>query len=194
MMKGQSDEFAIAVVVCVVLGLGLVLGAINGGLVIVTRVPDIVVTLAMSFVWAGFALLVRNAPGGGAAKWLKDLATGSARQRVGAQGVRRPGRRSSPSSGSRSGDRGSACRIYAIGSNRLAAFRSGVSVGRTKIVAYVLTGPVLGPRRPVADREHGHRDAGAGPVHAAERRRDRPRRRQPRRRSRRRRSGRSSRS
>ena len=30
--------------------------------------------------------------------------------------------------------------IYAIGSNRLAAFRSGVSVGRTKIVAYVLTG------------------------------------------------------
>ena len=30
--------------------------------------------------------------------------------------------------------------IYAIGSNRLAAFRSGVSVGRTKIVAYALTG------------------------------------------------------
>ncbi len=28
-----------------------------------TRVPDIVVTLAMSFVWAGFALLVRSAPG-----------------------------------------------------------------------------------------------------------------------------------
>ena len=30
--------------------------------------------------------------------------------------------------------------IYAIGSNRLAAFRSGVPVGRTKIAAYVLTG------------------------------------------------------
>jgi len=30
--------------------------------------------------------------------------------------------------------------IYAIGSNRLAAFRSGVSVGRTKVLAYVLTG------------------------------------------------------
>ena len=30
--------------------------------------------------------------------------------------------------------------IYAIGSNRLAAFRSGVSVGRTKIAAYALTG------------------------------------------------------
>ena len=30
--------------------------------------------------------------------------------------------------------------IYAIGSNRLAAFRSGVPVGRTKILAYALTG------------------------------------------------------
>ena len=75
MMKGQGDEFAILVVL-LVLGLGVVLGAVNGGLVIVTRVPDIVVTLAMGFVWAGFALLVRNAPGGGAAKWLKDLASG----------------------------------------------------------------------------------------------------------------------
>ena len=47
-----------------VLALGLVLGAINGGLIVVTRVPDIVVTLAMAFVWAGFALLVRTSPGG----------------------------------------------------------------------------------------------------------------------------------
>jgi ribose transport system permease protein len=30
--------------------------------------------------------------------------------------------------------------MYAIGSNRLAAFRSGVSVGRTKIAAYMITG------------------------------------------------------
>ena len=44
------------------------------------------------------------------------------------------------SSGSRSAARRSACRIYAIGSNRLAAFRSGVPVGRTKIVAYAIGG------------------------------------------------------
>ena len=30
--------------------------------------------------------------------------------------------------------------LYAIGSDRLAAFRSGVSVGRTKFIAYALTG------------------------------------------------------
>ena len=59
------------------LGLGLVLGGINGSVVVGTRVPDIVVTLAMGFVWAGFALLVRASPGGGAASWLKALAVGS---------------------------------------------------------------------------------------------------------------------
>ena len=75
-MKGQSEEFGVLVVVGVLL-LGLVLGAINGGLVVLTRVPDIVVTLAMSFVWAGFALLVLIRPGGASSKWLKDLVTGS---------------------------------------------------------------------------------------------------------------------
>jgi ribose transport system permease protein len=30
--------------------------------------------------------------------------------------------------------------LYAVGSNQLAAFRSGVSIGRTKVVSYMLTG------------------------------------------------------
>lgn len=137
-MKGQPEEFGIAVVVGVLL-LGLVLGAINGGLVVVTRVPDIVVTLAMSFVWAGCALLVLKTPGGGSVKWLKDLVSGS----LGNEWIPKaaivlivvvalvwiPLRRS------RLG-----LSIYAIGSNRLAAFRSGVSVGRTRIAAYMFTG------------------------------------------------------
>ena len=44
--------------------------------------------------------------------------------------------------------------LYAIGSNQLAAFRSGVPVGRTKIVAYALTRAVRGAGRAGADREH----------------------------------------
>lgn len=138
LMKGQPEEFAVVVVLGVLL-LGLVLGAVNGGVVVVTRVPDIVVTLAMSFVWAGCALLVLKTPGGGSATWLKELITGS----VGSDWIPRaavvlivivaliwiPVRRS------RLG-----LSIYAIGSNRLAAFRSGVSVGRTKVLAYALTG------------------------------------------------------
>jgi Ribose/xylose/arabinose/galactoside ABC-type transport systems, permease components len=138
LMKGQPEEFGIAVVVIVLL-LGLALGAINGGLVVVTRVPDIVVTLAMSFVWAGCALLVLKTPGGGSAKWIKELVTGS----LGNEWIPKaavvlvlvvaviwvPLRRS-----------GLGLSIYAIGSNRLAAFRSGVSVGRTKVIAYALMG------------------------------------------------------
>ena len=137
-MQGQSEEFAIVVVVGVLL-LGLVLGTINGILVVATKVPDIVVTLAMSFVWAGCALLVLGSPGGGAASWLKALVNGSA----GSEWVPRallflivtvglvwiPLRRSTLG-----------ISLYAVGSDRLAAFRSGVPVGRTKIVAYALTG------------------------------------------------------
>jgi ribose transport system permease protein len=137
-MKGQGNEFGVAVVVGVLL-LGLVLGAINGGLVVITRVPDIVVTLAMSFVWAGCALLVTPRPGGGAAQWLKDLVLGP----IGADWLPKAAILLVivvaivwiPVARSRLG-----LSIYAIGSNSLAAFRSGVPVGRTKFSAYVLTG------------------------------------------------------
>jgi ribose transport system permease protein len=138
LMQGQSEVFAVGVVVAIVI-LGLLLGAINGALVVITRVPDIVVTLAMSFVWAGATLLVLNTPGGGSAEWLKALMTGS----IGSEWVPQalvvlvvvvaavwiPLRRS------RTG-----LALYAVGSHRLAAFRSGVSIGRTKVFAYALTG------------------------------------------------------
>ena len=138
LMKDQPEEFAVAVVLGMLV-LGLLLGAINGGLVVLTRVPDIVVTLAMLFVWAGCALLVLPTPGGGSAKWLLQLVTGS----LGNEWIPKaavaliivvavvwiPLRRSVLG-----------LSIYAIGSNRLGAFRSGVSVGRTRILAYVVTG------------------------------------------------------
>ena len=137
-MKGQSDEFAIVVVIGTLL-LGLALGAVNGVLVVVTRVPDIVVTLAMSFVWAGSALIVRSAPGGGAAEWLKDLVSGPLGNEwipkatvvmlVVVAVVWLPLARSKLGMS-----------LYAIGSNRLAAFRSGVAVDRTRVASYVLTG------------------------------------------------------
>ena len=138
LMEGQSEEFAVVVVIGVLL-LGLVLGAINGTLVVVTRVPDIVVTLAMLFVWAGAALLVLRTPGGESASWLRGLVLGSLGNEwipksavvlvVIVAAIWLPLRRS------RLG-----LSLYAIGSNPLAAFRSGVPVGRTKIAAYMLTG------------------------------------------------------
>jgi ribose transport system permease protein len=146
LMDGASEEFAVVVVI-LVLALGLVLGAINGALIVVTRVPDIVVTLAMLFVWEGAALLVLSAPGGAAAEWLKGLLVGA---------IALPGVPDAitdwipralvllviclavvwiPLSRSKLG-----LSIYAIGSNNLAAFRSGVAVNRTKIAAYALAG------------------------------------------------------
>ena len=109
-------------------------------LVVITKVPDIVVTLAMSFVWAGTALLVLNTPGGGAAPWLMAIISGPLGQRVAAEVASSSWRCSSRSSGCRSGARtwGSTCTRSAA--TRLAAFRSGVAVAPTKVVAYALTG------------------------------------------------------
>ena len=134
----DQPETSVAVVVGVLV-LGLILGVINGILVVITRVPDIVVTLAMSFVWAGAALVVLHTPGGGSADWLTGLVTGP----LGLDWIPRalitllvivgiiwiPLRRSN-----------TGLALYAVGSDRLAAFRSGVPVGRTKVFAYTLGG------------------------------------------------------
>jgi ribose transport system permease protein len=137
-MDEQSPEVSVAVV-ALVLAIGLLVGAVNGALVVLTRVPDIVVTLAMAFVWAGAALLVLRTPGGGSAEWLRDLVLGS----FVTEWIPRAAIVLAvivavvwiPLQRSRLG-----LSFYAIGSNQLAAFRSGVSVGWTKFLAYVVAG------------------------------------------------------
>ncbi|SIT57560.1 Permease protein of ribose ABC transporter [Mesorhizobium prunaredense] len=145
MMDGASEEYALFVVPFV-LAMGLVLGAVNGMLIVVTRVPDIVVTLATLFVLQGAALLVLGAPGGAVAEWLRATIVGT---------VSIPGLPELsawipkalvllvvclciiwiPLKRSKLG-----LSIYAIGSSELAAFRSGVPVARTRIIAYALSG------------------------------------------------------
>lgn len=142
LMKGQTDEFAVAVVIGVLL-LGLLLGAINGALIVLTKVPDIIVTLGTAFVWAGFALLVTPRPAGGAAQWLRDLVVGSLGSGWGLEWIPKAvilliivvGVIWIPIARSKHG-----LSLYAIGSNQLAAFRSGISISRTKILSYVITG------------------------------------------------------
>jgi len=150
LMGGASEEFAILVVPLVLL-LGLLLGAINGLLIVITRVPDIIVTLAMLFVWQGAALLVLASPGGGAAEWLRALVIGT----MSIPGVPEAitqwvpkalilvvvclGMVWIPLHRSRLG-----LSIYAIGSSSLAAFRSGVGVARTKIASYAVAGLFAG--------------------------------------------------
>lgn len=146
LMQGASDgQAALAVLFVLLVGIGM--GAINGTLVVVTRVPDIVVTLAMLFVWQGVALLILNAPGGAAAPWLRGLIVGGVTLPflpaeltewvpkalvfliVVTALIWLPLRRSKLG-----------LRFYAVGSDPLAAYRSGVPVGLTRIAAYAVAG------------------------------------------------------
>lgn len=138
LMTGSADEGALVVVV-LVLALGIAMGTVNGLLVVLTRVPDIVVTLAMLYVWGGVALLILNAPGGGAAPMLRELIVGGVpgipwlpRALVAlalAALIWWPIRRA------RLG-----LMLYATGSDKLAAFRSGVPVGPVKVFSYAVAG------------------------------------------------------
>jgi len=137
-LLASYPELSVPIVIAVML-IGLLIGAVNGILVVVSRVPDIVVTLAMLFVWAGVALLVLGTPGGASTPWLREVTSGT----LGIELIPRAlvvllvivGVVWIPLRRSRLG-----LSIYAIGSNQLAAFRSGVNVQGTKIAAYALTG------------------------------------------------------
>ncbi len=127
--------------VAITLAAGAAMGIISGALIVVTRVPDIVVTLAMLFVWEGVALLILQVPGGTAADWLKASITGSMAGVPMAFIIMAaliaivwlPVRHSKIG-----------LSIYATGSDDLAAFRSGVAVGWTRIIAYGICGLFCG--------------------------------------------------
>lgn len=132
----QSMGAVPAVGITLLIGLGM--GMINGGLIVLTRVPDIVVTLAMLFVWEGTALLILHAPGGTVHDWLEDSIAGTLLfwvpkalivMAVAVALVWVPLKRSKLG-----------LSIYAVGSDELAAFRSGVDVGWTKVAAYGVCG------------------------------------------------------
>jgi len=136
-MVGHDLGYSIAASVAVLLAVTLA-GAINGLIIVVTRVPDIVVTLATSFIWAGVALLVLAKPTPGVPFDYQNLAQGSALSPWIPNAlllllviplVWVPLRRS------RAG-----LSIYAVGSDRNAAFRSGVNLGWSRILAYAVCG------------------------------------------------------
>ena len=56
---GEALPLAIAI-----LAAGAAIGAVNGLLIIVSRVPDVIVTLTTGFIWGGIALLILEKPGG----------------------------------------------------------------------------------------------------------------------------------
>jgi ribose transport system permease protein len=121
-----------------------VAGALTGLIIVVTRVADIIVTLAMLFVWAGVALAVLEVPGGGVPLEYQNLLTVDT---VGTKWVPKALvillgvylilwvtiRRLRPG-----------LALYAVGSNRNAAYLSGVRVSLTRVGAYALGGAFAG--------------------------------------------------
>ena len=136
-MLGHDLNYTLVVALIVLVEVTLA-GALNGAIIVLTRVPDIVITLATSFIWAGLALLVLAKPTPGIPLDFQNLAQGSTFSPwvpnallllLVIPAVWIPLRRS------RAG-----LAIYAIGSDRNAAFRSGVNLGLTRILAYSVCG------------------------------------------------------
>jgi ribose transport system permease protein len=139
LMVDAGFEHAILISILLVLAAALV-GALTGLTIVVTKVADIIVTLAMLFVLAGAALWVLTIPGGGVPTHYATLITVDT---VGTKWL--PAavlvllgavvllwatvRRSRPG-----------LALYAVGSNRSAAYLAGVNVPAARIAAYAYSG------------------------------------------------------
>jgi ribose transport system permease protein len=131
---GQSLLLALAVLVA-----GAVIGGLNGLIVIVSRIPDVVATLTTGFIWGGVALVILEKPGGGAPQEFLNLGTGTLFTSwlpnalvllvVAVSAIWIPLRRSKLG-----------LQLYAVGSDRIAAFRSGVNIDHTRFAAYIFSG------------------------------------------------------
>ena len=139
-MVGQPVGGVAMIAMALIAGLGL-LNALTGYVITLSGVPDIVVTLATSYIWSGLALWILPSPGGGTAPEMRWIFTGSTSGIGGsfwppillmlipsvcvALWARR----------TRQG-----LTLYAIGSSKIAARLSGLDVRRAKIVSYGIGG------------------------------------------------------
>jgi ribose transport system permease protein len=139
-MDGQPVGVVVVIAIALIAALAL-LNALTGYVITLSGVPDIVVTLATSYIWSGLALWILPSPGGGTAPEMRWLFTGST---SGIGGSSWPpilmmlipcaviaiwARRT------RQG-----LTLYAVGSNKTAARLSGLDVRRAKIVSYAIGG------------------------------------------------------
>lgn len=140
LMEGHSFG-ACLWIAALTLVIGAAIGAVNGLLVTLSGIPDIIVTLATNFILIGATLVVMPTPGGGTSPGFQHLVSGTGtafwpallclvlpvaliwlplrRRRLGLS-------------------------IYAIGSDKDAAYRAGVNAASTRVFAYALAGLFCG--------------------------------------------------
>ncbi|MEY4422187.1 MAG: hypothetical protein RL581_725 [Actinomycetota bacterium] len=122
-------------------GVGVLVGALTGWIISKSGIADIVVTLATSFVLVGAAMLVQPSPGGGINESLSQAIVGKDAAFIPPLLmlllplllIWYPLYRSK-----------TGIAFYAIGSNKDAAFLSGVNVNRTRIKLYAVGGLFAG--------------------------------------------------
>lgn len=139
-MEGQPLLLVILIALATILLISL-LNALVGYIITLSGVPDIVVTLATSYIWSGLALWVLPSPGGGTAPEMRWLFTGST-SGIGGLYIVPILMMLIPailvflfSRRSRLG-----LTMYAIGSSQVAARLAGIDVGRAKIASYAIGG------------------------------------------------------
>jgi len=140
LMEGQTFITCVWIGILVLVA-ATVISAFMGYITTISGVPDIIVTLAASFVIGGAALLVLPSPGGGVDPGLQLTLVGGFSNPIPAiivltivlVGVWLPFKRS------RWG-----VATYAVGSNRPASYLSGVNVQLTRVRAYALSGLLVG--------------------------------------------------
>jgi len=140
LMEGQSFEMTLLTAVAILIAAAAINGSV-GWIINVSKVPDIVITLGSLFVFQGMALAVLPNPGGATSEGFRWIFTGS-----------KVGIGSNPwpaivmivvpvlimawwMSKTRSG-----LSLYAMGSDRNAAYLSGIRAARTKIISYAVGG------------------------------------------------------
>ena len=139
-MLDQTFEATVLIAVLIVIGAAALNGVV-GWVINVSRVPDIVITLGTLFIYQGMALAMLPNPGGGTSEGFRWIFTGS---EVGI------GRNPWPAMvmilvpvlllGWWMGKTRRGLSLYAVGSNRTAAFLSGVNASRAKVTAYAIGG------------------------------------------------------
>lgn len=139
-MEGQPLVLVILIALATIALISL-LNALVGYIITISGVPDIVVTLATSYIWSGLALWVLPSPGGGTAPEMRWLFTGST-SGIGGLYIVPILMMLIPailvflfSRRSRVG-----LTMYAIGSSPIAARLAGIDVGRAKVVSYAIGG------------------------------------------------------
>lgn len=140
LMEGQPFAVTVLIALVVLAGAAL-LNAGVGWIITVSKVPDIVITLGSLYVFQGIALSVLPNPGGGTSEGFRWIFTGSPR-----------GIGSNPwpaavmitivvlATALWLGRTRSGLSLYAVGSDKTAAYLSGIRAARVKIVAYAVGG------------------------------------------------------